>query len=61
MIKVEVKSIYRSDEEDVMFSYCSPDEIVDEFARLYSMRREPVSTRLTDEYGRLLNERGELL
>lgn len=61
MIKIEVKSIYRDDPSDEMFSYCHPNEIVSEFERLHSIHREVVSTRLTDEYGRLLNEKGELL
>lgn len=61
MIKIEVKSIYRNDEDDVMFSYCFANEIVSEFERLYSIHREVVSTRLVDEFGRLLNDEGELL
>lgn len=60
IIKIEVKSIYRDDPSDIMFSYCRPEEIVSEFERLHSIHREVVDTHLTDEFGRYLNERGEL-
>jgi len=59
MIQIEVKSENLAG--DVRFSYCTVEAIPVHFAQLKVDGWDVVATRLADEYGRLLNERGELV
>ena len=59
MIQIEVKS--ENVLGDERFSYCPVEAIPVHFAQLKVDGWDVVSTRFVDEYGRLLNERGELV
>ncbi len=59
MIQIEVKS--ENIIGNIRFSYCAVEDIPAHFAQLTLEGWKVVSTRFADEYGRLLNERGELV
>ncbi len=60
MIQIEVKS--ENVFGDVRFSYCQVEDIPTHFARLkFEGWDNILSTHLVDEFGRLLNEDGQLV
>ena len=61
IIKIEVYSRLKdaTEEDGGMYSYYNPTEVAKIFEDMQTMNRVIVSSRLTDEYGRLLNEAGQ--